>query len=420
MDHRSRARFFLSAGLLALVFVWWLARSQRVEEPNPAAKASASASAAPSHVAPRAPEFPPDMPSAEAPFPMAPPSAAKFEDVLARYKEFAVYPPWSRPHNDSTRYKLTWNEPVVSTLPFGDKPGAPIQYKFAADRAHVLPGQALTSWFTAWRGDDETKRVPIKVLEAWVMVTSGASPGRAVKLAFTDDGVGGDLASGDLVYTSRFTPSSQAELKKARSAQIMAHIEVEGVQKPIIRDFTYSPRDVLKFGAAKDLVRNGSLVLELDVEVQDAGEYTCEANLLTGDGAQPIGYAKEKPSFAVGPGKLTFSFFGKVIRDSWHDGPYQVRDVRCVLRQGGEEENVWVADERTHTTQAYLVEVFSDAEWQAPEKASRIGLLEKLAAQAKSGENPNPNAPKHIHVDPDGKEQVMIGADGKKLALPGK
>jgi len=414
MDHRSRARFFLAAGLLALVGLWWVTRSKRIEEPSPAvAQPPTSASAVASHAPPRAPEFPPEMPPAETPFPMAAPSPAKFEDVLARYKEFAVYPPWSRPHNDSTRYKLTWNQTVVSTLPFGDKPGNPIHYKFAADRAHVLPGQSLTSWFTAWRGDDETKRVPIKIVEAWVMVTSGSAPGRAVKLTFTD-------AAGNLVYTSRFQPSAHPELKKAQSAQIMAHVEIDGIQKPIVRDFTYSPRDVLKFGAAKDVVRNGSLVLEMDVEVADAGEYTCEANLMTGDGTQAIGYAKEKPSFAVGPAKLAFTFFGKVLRDGWHDGPYQVRDIRCVLRQSGDEENVWVADERTHMTQAYLVETFSDAEWQAPEKSSRISLLEKLLAQSKSGENPNPNAPKHIHVDLDGKEQVIVGADGKKLALPAK
>lgn len=421
MDARSRTRSFFAAGLVALVALWWGTRTRRVEEPNPIAKPSPSASAGPmAYVPPAASEFPPELPSAEAPFPMAPPSPAKFDDLLAKYREFAVYPPWSRPHNDGTKYKLSWNEPVVSDLPFSDKASDPIHYRFAADRAHVMAGQPYTAWFEAWRGDDDTKRVPVKIVEAWVMVVSGPSPGRAVKLAFDDRGLDGDVTPGDLVYTTRFVPSSYPELKKARQAQLMVHVDIGGIQKPLVRDFTYSPRDVLTFGAARDVVRDGNLVFELDVEVHDAGEYTCEANLLTGDGAKAIGYSKVKPTLGAGPAKLAFSFFGKVIRDTWFDGPYMVRDVRCVLRQAGDEENIWAADARTHQTQPYVVEAFSEAEWQSPEKAARIAMLQRLSAQAKSGENPNPSAPKHIHVDPEGNEQVVVGADGKKLALPGK
>lgn len=413
MNDRKRTRWLFVASFASLLGLFWLLRGNRVPEPNPpgAPQASASQAARPTHPTSNpATEFPPEMASAETPFPMAPPTPEKLQDVLDKYKAFAVYPPWSRPHNESTKYKLTWNEPVVSKLRFSDKvANDPINYKFASDRAHVLPGQALTSWFSAFHGDDENKRVPVKVVEAWVMITSGPTTGRAVKLTYADDGTNGDVAAGDLIYTASFVPSTYPELKKTQSAQISVNIEVDGIQKPIVRDFTYSPRDVLGFGDVTDSARGGSLAVDVAVDVKDPGEYTCEANLMSGDGATAIGYAKEKPTWPAGPARLGFTFFGKVVHDSWLDGPYLVRDIRCVLRQSGDEENVWAADDRVHRTKAYLIDDFSDAEWKAPEKTQRISMLEKLLDQAKSGVNPDPNAPRHIHVGPDGKEQVIVG-----------
>ncbi len=416
MKDRRRLVAVLAASLVAAGVLCWRACSQRVPEPSAQAQAPQSGSSAtgPRLTPLQAPEFPPDIGSAEAPFPMAAPTPSKLADVLDRYKAFAVYPPWSRPHTAETEYKLTWNTPVVSDLPFSDKPGDPINYRFSSDRAHVLPGEALTSWIEAWRGDDRSKRVPVHVVEAWVMVTSGPSPGRAVQLAYGDDGANGDVQAGDLVVTNRFVPSDSPALATAQQAQIAAFVEIDGISKSILRDFTYSPREVVSFGASRDYQRDGSLVFDMDVEVHDPGDYTCEANLLTGDGNTAIAYSKDKPTWPPGPAKLSFLFFGKAIYQSFADGPYQVRDIRCILRQAGDEQNIWAADLRAHTTQAYEVETFSTDEWQSPEKTARLNMLQTLLDQAKSGENPNPNAPQYIHVDPEGNEHVVVGAHGEK------
>src|SRR5262249_9185178 len=100
---------------------------------------------------------------------MGGPSEERLKRNLDEYKKVAVYPPWSRPFNDGTKYLLRWNKPSTSELPMSEKPGGETTYHFDADRAHVAYGEAITSWIEVWKSGDATARVPITVEDAWVM-----------------------------------------------------------------------------------------------------------------------------------------------------------------------------------------------------------------------------------------------------------
>jgi len=346
-----------------------------------AAPSSASSSAAPkatNAAAPGSPEF--------------------IRKVLDDYRAAAAYPPWSRIHDDGTRYKIEWNKPVVSELPFSDKVGAETTYHFAADRAHVMFGETLTSWIEVWEKGDPNKRLPVNIVTVWVMLTGGAKPGRSVQLEYKD-------VAGDRRYVNKFVPSAFAELKEPTQVRIEAEVEVDGVKKLLVRDFTYAPRQVLTIVGITDAIADGSVVVNLEVDVRDAGLYTFEANVFDATGATAIAYADVNQSLAVGKVVVPLKFFGKAFHDVGADGPYLVKDFRGFLRPSpsANAANIWWSDPRSHTTKPYKRSELSAAEWDSEEKRTKIKALEALASASPSaGPAPSASQPKEIHIDENG------------------
>ena len=365
MSSGARRRLLLAAlgvALIAALVLWRGGDGERADPPAPAATRAAPAPAPP----------PPGTPGAA---PSLAPHADRLRQALDDYRRAAVYPPGSRPHDEGTAYKLAWNQPVVSDLPFLEQDGRARMFRFGADRAHVMFGEALTSWIEVFEPGEPERRVPARVVQAWVMSNASDGQGRKVALAYDD-------ADGDLRLENRFTPSEHEELAAAQQVRILAEVEAEGERRTITRDFTYAPRPVLEILAVGDAVRDGSLVVTLDVEVHQAGLHTIEANLISGDGEVPIGYVDTSAPLAAGRGAVELVFFGRMLREARLDGPYQVRDLRGFLRDldGGENEH-W-SDGRVHRTGPYGHQAFSDAEWDAPEKREKIQRFEQLIQES--------------------------------------
>jgi hypothetical protein len=345
-----------------------------------------------SSTAARASELAVDPPGTNAastvlPPPHAPPGAserapvvlsqAHFAEVLTQYRHDAVYPPGSRPLDEGARYKLHWNDAIVSELPFTSA----LSYHFAADRHHVTYGEPLTSWIEVWTRGDEAKRVPLRVRSAWVMTTSGANQGRTIELGYHDDGRDGDAVAGDLRYSNRFVPAEHEELRVSRDVQLYADVVAAGVERPMLRDFTYAPRPVLEVTRVSDALVNGSLVVSVDCEVFEDGLYTFEANAVSAAGEEPIAYVDQSFPLHAGKQQVQLSFFGRVFHDRGLSGPYLVRDLHGFRRDlDGAEGNVWWSQPGAHATAAYDVAQFSDAEWDAPEKQEKLRRLEAAAA----------------------------------------
>ena len=119
---------------------------------------------------------------------MGGPTEDRLRRNLDEYKKVSVYPPWSRPFDDGTKYLLAWNKPATSDLPMDDTPGKETTYHFDADRANVAYGQAITSWIEVWKNGDPQKKLPIDVEDAWVMGDVGPedrAPGEALAITTT-------------------------------------------------------------------------------------------------------------------------------------------------------------------------------------------------------------------------------------------
>jgi hypothetical protein len=313
--------------------------------------------------------------SGPAPPPDLAPGRERLQQALDDYRRVAVYPPWSRPHEEGTAYKLAWNEPVVSDLVFLEAGDRVLKFRFAADRAHVAFGEALTSWIEVWEASAPDRRLPATIGQAWVMSLSGGRQGRTVALGYADDG--------SHRYTNRFVPSEHEELADAQQVRITAEVEVDGERRLITRDFTYTPRPVLEVLAIRDAVRDGSLVITLDVEVFEPGLHTIEANALSGDGELPIAYVDTSSTLAIGKTSVELVFFGKIFRDLAIDGPYQIRDLRGFRRDLDGGENLYWSDPRRHTTRPYPRTDLSDAPWDSDEKREKIRSFEQLIEQAR-------------------------------------
>jgi hypothetical protein len=319
--------------------------------PPPSAPVTDHASASPSGGVATRPDLAPRM--------------ERLQQALDDYRREAVYPPWSRPLDEGTAYKLRWNEPVVSDLLFDDR-GA-LRVAFAADRAVVGFGEPYASWIEVWEGDDREHRVAAQIAQAWVM-SSGA--GRRVPLEYRDDGT--------RRYRNTFTPSEHEELATAQQVRISAEVVVGEERRVVTRDFTYTPRPVLEIVRVSDALRDGSVVVTLDVDVHEPGLHTIEANLVSPDGAVPIAYVDVSAPLAEGRGRVELVFFGRAVRGAQLDGPWLVRDLRGFRRDVDGGENLPWSDPRTHLTAAYRAADLSDAEWDAPEKREKIEALEAL------------------------------------------
>jgi hypothetical protein len=318
------------------------------------------------------------------------PDRARLERILEDFKQHAKYPPTSRPLDERTRYKLTWNEPLVDDLPL-ENPGehtGDTYYRLTTNVVHVTPGQPLESSLEVWRGTPQ-QRLPVILEGAWVEALEEGQFRRRVALDY--------VARPGPQYVNRFIPSEAPALQSLREVRLAVAFSSGGKRALATRAFTYAPKELLRWMSARDGVVDGSLRVELELEAETAGLYRFEANLVSGDGSRPLAYCHENHRLLRGRNLVPLTFFGKILHDAKVDGPYRVQDIRAALRS--HEPPWWWIATTVHRTQPYRSQVFSDREWDAPEKQQRIDLLERTLEESESQLDPPP--PTHIHFAPD-------------------
>lgn len=364
------AAFAIVVLVLVLIAIWKWPRAT----PDPAPLATHPTPASETYsVTSRAPAVAGIAPVAE------PPGVETLEKSLADYKAVSVYPPWSRPLGEETADKLYWNRTVISDLPMDDRPGKSSIYRFGADRWTVPFNESLTSWIEVLDGG---KRIPVTVTDASLISTKG----RVTTLTYHDDGVDGDAVAGDLRYSNRLAPSKYPQLAKhAHQVRIEAIIIAAGVKRQITRDFAYSPRKAADITGAREALRDGNLVVTLDVEVAENGLYTFEANVMTPDGA-PIVYGEKSYPLEPGQRSVDIVMFGRAFAERKTDGPYVVQDIRGMRRfVDTDEQNFFFTYAKPLRTHAYKYMQFSAAEWDAPERQDTIANFERLIDETRAG-----------------------------------
>ena len=210
-------------------------------------------------------------------------------------------------------------------------------------------------------------------------------------LSFADDGT--------LRYTNRFVPSEHKELAQSRQVRIVAEVESGGQTRLMVRDFTYAPRDVLRVVGIGDAMADGSLAITLDVDAAEAGVYTFQANLMSGDEQTPLAWCDIGARLDAGRSKVRLTFFGKVLRDQLQNGPYVLRDLRGFLHKDDAEHNIWWSAPGSYRTAAYRATDFSPAEWDSVEKREKLQSMQDIIDKTAGGQM---IGSPHIHIGEDG------------------
>jgi hypothetical protein len=176
-----------------------------------------------------------------------------------------------------------------------------------------------------------------------------------------DDGSGTDEQAGDLRYTATLQPNREQKKLLLGRVLIEGSVDVPGVGTRTIPSgliYTLGPRAKLT-GRWSDSVRNGSLVLEAELEVEEPGLFTLMAQVF-GPHQEPLAWVKQTEKQGTGRGTMKLEVFGKVLHDAGVDGPYRVRQVLLTRdHENSSEYEPGVTIEEAHQTKPYRAREFS-------------------------------------------------------------
>ena len=129
-------------------------------------------------------------------------------------------------------------------------------------------------------------------------------------------------------------------------------------------------------GNFRDVEEDGSLVVEVGIDVDEPGFYRIDANLV-GPNGEPVAWSSYKGELAERDGIVPLRFFGKLLRDRGIAGPYRLQQLRGYLfREGLFPDRVHMPDhDEPFETSDWKLSSFSDDEWDSPHRRHMVELM---------------------------------------------
>lgn len=348
---------------------------------------------------------------------------------LAVYKDYAKYPPDSRPLSSSNWDLLHPWLTETSSLPM-----IPSQVARQMDslRASGLPADEV------WRSvampplpryQFEMNKTILAgtqdVLKARLTVTPPSGSNTPLRIRITKAEVIGDEDFGsphlgkaafacrgdEPVCTLQWrAPAPQKQYWGA--LDLVVTVAVEGVADSFVirQPFYSSPIVAGKFtGSFQERIDSGSLVIDAGVQVQKRMACFVSANLFSVDQQIPTHHAERRMIVDPSMKTISLTFFGKIFRDSDHEGAFRLQDLKAecqnlayppewfmdsVAHQSElaafqshppatrEPTQIYFAyNDYTYTTERYSGGTFSSQEWQSPESTRKMEALKKAAKE---------------------------------------
>jgi len=223
-------------------------------------------------------------------------------------------------------------------------------------------------------------------------------------ISFNDNGVAPDEKAGDGITTFSWKAPS-ADKKYWGTLTIKAKVNVRGAKDVAVvqQSFYSSPSAPAVFqNSFSERLQDGSLVIDIPIEVRRECRYSLQANLYSIDENEPTHWAVVQKVLDPGRQIVSFTFFGKIFHDGGYSGKFQIRDIR------GTCENMpypakWLGDpskanqiantpavneppiiyipfnDYAYTTRSYNLDEFSNQEYTSAEKTKRLAELEEAA-----------------------------------------
>lgn len=196
------------------------------------------------------------------------------------------------------------------------------------------------------------------------------------KLVYRDDGAGADRAAGDGVYSVRLTGLPQPEL----AATYLVRVEPARAGGELLHatsGFLYSRPWARLTGAYRDSLRDGNVVVAVQVEVTRAGRFHLSGTLAT-LGGQALGTAQNAAELAPGRHWVELSFYGLMFHDRGAAGPYRLASL-ALATTGAMPNALNRLVENAHTTRAYKLAELRSTPF---DRAELVNAAERLEAEA--------------------------------------
>ncbi|MDF3819354.1 hypothetical protein P3G55_05565 [Leptospira sp. 96542] len=331
-----------------------------------------------------------------------PDDGATPEFILEKYLEWAEYPPYSRPMS-ILNHDLAFPF-IIETSPdyiLDEKTNEPNGYvcMFQPKTWSVI-GPKDVMYVTLECRDKARNRVKVSIDSHQVFKEWEGQRYGVVSASVNDNGTDGDQTRGDNVYTFSWKPMKGDWGQMSLVAEIT--YGPENLKTKLTSSFFSSPTVPAEFnGVFTDTVQDGSLIVKAVLNVYRKGKYHLEANLKDEKNGEYIAYAVYDGELVSGSNEVSFTFFGKILRDKDLDGPYiatSFRGHRVNLpidpewfNQGAEglrkieaarttepDRELVVPYKDEYKTRFYKVETFSRAAWDSQDKQERIRQIKSL------------------------------------------
>lgn len=332
--------------------------------------------------------------------------AVDIEQVIEDYSEWAKYPPDSRPllssHEDVLNPRLIpVTIQVMPKLLKGEVKDSGYSCRLQPEYHTVTEGMSLRIFLTCYKSGTDKKQ-KINIDSTVIEGRAGKNLFKPPSLSGNDSGLDGDVLRDDLIYTFHFRPRTSDWGDMNFSVHFYIDGDVSKTKHTLSQHFFSSPIAPARFtGKFFDRIENGSLLIEIELQVFEPGKYTIEANLMT-DTDEPIGYARKDQKLFSGKQIITLQYFGKIIGSSRESGPYKLTNVRGILNTDVIQEEMLsqspeevdrmlnkISDDRPkHKTIPYYNEIyltanydlneFDSKDYDSPEKRQRLADLKML------------------------------------------
>lgn len=336
-------------------------------------------------------------------------NADELPPSVRRYLENTVYPPGSGALSEAQGDLLRPNRRFEDYRPIPDT--------FSTDANQIVTVR-LTCDHYYYEGDDP--------IELTLEVLRGNTPVEPLALDAGTTREGRAGLEGNRT-TLRFLPARDvytATLDPARFADhhgpviVDARIEYApgAVHEETLRLFlTPEGKIPARFtGEIEDDLVNGSLQIEIGVEVEQPGRYRIDANLYDRFGA-PLAFSAFKGDLARGDRAVEIEFFGRLLLDLGARGPFSVGEIRGYrFLDGDYPDRERMADlPGRFRTDDYSPTAFSSDEFMDPHKARMLDLLMEDVARGIAIDAPPIPTPgaTDFDIDPEGRDEDPTASD---------
>jgi hypothetical protein len=381
--HRIVGGLLLALGLVVSLFLWWRPFGGAPSEPV-APRLSLVTAAPPRSAAPRRggveslPEGSSEVPSPPAVEVWAQ-RLARAQQTLSSYLAATRYPPGSRSmaeHPDQARPHYV--APLALPLARRDGKLTNAKVTLRQDRMFLVGDERAALGIACDDGDGPATCAISSAAAIVPPDVKDASSHRAVPITFSE-GEGGGLAT-------VFQPSTQGFGGYRGPIRIEITLTIGGEAGGASFDVVYSPSAPASFtGRVDEALRDGSLDLDVEIEVDEPGRYVIAARVDDADG-RSFAYLSENEELHAGRQAARLRVFGKLIRDEGAVSPFRLRDLEGfrLLEDAYPDRAPMSAREGVvHTTKRYALRDFADAEWESEERSRHVKELTKDVDEAR-------------------------------------